>query len=91
MKRPERAVKRLFPLLKVKDELPPERRAGVAPVEVQKGIRLEVSAEEVATLPDPPPPPELEGQVVRQVSAVRHTWSVIKLFQALVEGVVVPR
>lgn len=53
----------------VSAELPPERSAGVPFVDVQYGIRVEVSAEEVATLPEPPPP---DGQVVRQVSPVRQ-------------------
>jgi len=38
-----------------KPATPPERRAGLAPVVVQKGTRPEVSAEEVPTVPEPPP------------------------------------
>lgn len=40
---------------------PPDRRAGVAAVEVQKGIRPDVSGDEVETVPAPPPPPVLDA------------------------------
>lgn len=44
----------------MKPATPPERRAGVAPVLVQKGTRPEVSEEDVATAEEPPLPPVAE-------------------------------
>lgn len=46
-------VRRLSVLLNAKPATPPERVAGVAPVEVQKGTRPEVSEEEVAIGEEP--------------------------------------
>jgi hypothetical protein len=53
-------VKRESAFENVKFALPPERVAGVPDVEVQKGTSVAVSAEDVATLPVPPEPPEAE-------------------------------